>query len=115
MIEAFHCKIHQVRVSGPDFNYVGSITMNQQLAQAMQWAEGQKVGVEHTVIEVRFDAFNTYGKSGYKGVALNVPVSGIMQKDEESIVLCYPLMSPKAVKYFKPVVLFPDEKTNMLE
>jgi aspartate 1-decarboxylase len=113
-IEVLYSKIHRVRVTGADLNYIGSITIDRNLATAAHLVEGQKVSIVNINNGERLDTYVIYGAPGSGEITLNGPAARKVQKDDLIIIISYAAMTVEEAKSYQPVVLFPDESTNQL-
>lgn len=113
-IEVLKSKIHRVSVTGAELNYIGSITIDQNLLEAANLIEGEKVSIVNVNNGERFETYILKGKAGNGDIILNGPAARKVQKGDVIIVISYALMDFEEAKNFSPWVIFPDEKTNRL-
>ncbi len=113
-IEVLKSKIHRVRVTEADLNYIGSITIDPELMEAADIIEGEKVQVLNLNNGERFETYVITGKRGSGEICLNGPAARKAELDDIIIIVSYAWMTPKEAKNFKPKIIFPDEKTNKL-
>ena len=114
-IEVLKSKIHRVRVTEADLNYVGSITIDQDLMDAAGIIEGEKVQVLNINNGERFETYVITGRRGSGEICLNGPAARKAQVGDIIIIVSYAWMTPEEARNFKPKVIFPDEKTNRLK
>ena len=112
-IEVLKSKIHRVKVTGADLDYIGSITIDEDLLEAAQMIEGEKVSIVDVNNGERFETYIIKGKSG--AIVLNGPAARKVQKGDIIIIISYALMDFEEAKTFKPSIIFPDETTNLIE
>ncbi len=113
-IEVLKSKIHRVRVTEADLNYIGSITIDPELMEAADIIEGEKVQVLNLNNGERFETYVITGKRGSGEICLNGPAARKAELDDIIIIVSYAWMTPEEAKNFKPKIIFPDEKTNKL-
>ena len=115
LIEVFKSKIHRVRVTESNLNYIGSITIDEDLIEAA----GIVVGARGYIVNVnngeRFDTYVIKGKRGSGEICLNGPAARKVQKDDIVIIIAYAQMTMEEAKSFQPKIVFPDEQTNLLK
>lgn len=115
LIEVLKSKIHRVTVTDADLNYIGSITLDKQLIDAAKLVIGEKVQVVNVNNGERLETYVIEGKSGSGEVALNGPAARKVQKGDVIIIISYAQMEVEQAKAFKPTLLFPNEKNNLLQ
>lgn len=113
-IEVLKSKIHRVSVTGAELDYIGSITIDQQLMEAANLIEGEKVSVVNVNNGERFETYVIKGRFGAGDIVLNGPAARKVQKGDVVIIISYAIMDFEQAKSFEPRVIFPDEKTNRL-
>ncbi len=114
-ISVLKSKIHRVRVTEADLNYIGSITIDKELMDAANLIEGEKVQVLDINNGERFETYVITGKPGSGQICLNGPAARRVQVGDIVIIISYALMTPEEAKNFKPTIIFPDEQTNRLK
>ena len=114
LIEVLKSKIHRVKVTGADLNYVGSITLDKKLIDAANIVVGEKVQVVNINNGERLETYVIEGIENGGDVTLNGPAARKVQKGDPIIIISYAQMSIEEAKSFKPTVVFPNEKTNKL-
>lgn len=113
-IEVVKSKIHRVKVTGADLNYVGSITVDEDLMDASGIIEGEKVSIVNVNNGERLDTYVITGKRGSGEITLNGPAARRVQAGDIIIVISYASMSLEEAKEFKPTIIFPNEEDNSL-
>lgn len=113
-IQVVKSKIHRVRVTGADLNYIGSITIDEELMNAANIIEGEKVSIVNINNGERLETYVIKGQPGSGEVTLNGPAARKVQKGDIIIIISYGIMDFEEAKKFKPVIIFPDETTNKL-
>ena len=114
MIEVLKSKIHRVRVTQANLNYVGSITIDEDLLDAANMIEGEKVQILDINDGERLETYIIKGERGSGCVCLNGAAARKVQVDDLVIIVSYALMDFEEAKQFKPSVIFPDSATNHL-
>ena len=113
-IEVLKSKIHRVSVTQADLNYVGSITIDEELMDAANMIEGEKVQVLDVDNGERLETYIIKGERGSGAICLNGPAAPKVQVGDVVIIASYALLDFEEAKAFKPWVIFPDTKTNKL-
>jgi aspartate 1-decarboxylase len=113
-IQVLKSKIHRVRVTGADLNYIGSITIDETLLDASNIIEGEKVSIVNINNGERFDTYAIKGERNSGVITLNGPAARKVQRDDIIIIISYASIEFEQAKTFKPWVIFPNEKDNTL-
>ncbi len=113
-IEVLKSKIHRVKVTQADLNYVGSITIDEALMEAANMIEGEKVQIMDIDNGERFETYIIKGQRESGCICLNGPAARRVQVGDVVIVASYALMDFEEAKQFHPWVIFPDTETNRL-
>ncbi len=113
-IEVLKSKIHRVTVTGANLNYVGSVTIDEDLMEAANLIEGEKVQVLNINNGERLDTYVITGKRGSGEICLNGPASRKVLPGDVIIIISYASMDFEEAKSFKPTVIFPDTETNRM-
>ena len=114
LIEVVKSKIHRVRVTGADLDYIGSITLDPELIEAASLVIGEKVQVVNINNGERLETYVIAGDRGSGEVTLNGPAARKVQKGDIVIVIGYALLEIEEAKKFSPAIIFPNEATNKL-
>ena len=114
MIEVLKSKLHRVRVTQANLNYVGSITIDEDLMDAANMIEGEKVQILDINNGERFETYIIKGERGSGAICLNGAAARKVAIDDLVIIVSYALMDFEEAKTFKPSVIFPDSATNHL-
>jgi aspartate 1-decarboxylase len=114
MIEVLKSKIHRVRVTEANLNYVGSITIDEELMEAANMIEGEKVQILDINNGERFETYIIKGERGSGCICLNGAAARKVAVDDLVIIVSYALMDFEEAKTFTPSVIFPDSATNKL-
>ncbi len=113
-IEVLKSKIHRVRVTGADLNYIGSITIDPDLMEAANIIAGEKVQIVNISNGERLETYVIAGTRGAGEITLNGPAARKVQKGDVIIIISYAILDFEEAKNFRPTLIFPDEKTNKL-
>lgn len=113
-IEVLKSKIHRVKVTGADLNYIGSITIDEALMEASNLIEGEKVTIVNINNGERFETYVIKGIKNSGEITLNGPAARKVQKGDVIIIISYALMEFEKAKAFKPWLVFPNEEDNSL-
>ena len=114
MIEVLKSKIHRVKVTQANLNYVGSITIDEDLMDAANMIEGEKVQILDINNGERFETYIIKGERGSGCICLNGAAARKVAVDDLVIIVSYALLDFEEAKTFKPWVVFPDSATNRL-
>ena len=113
-IQVLKSKIHRVKVTGADLNYIGSITIDESLLEAFNIIEGEKVSIVNINNGERFETYAIKGEKNSGTITLNGPAARKVQKDDIIIIISYATLEFEEAKIFKPWVIFPNENDNSL-
>lgn len=114
MIEVLKSKIHCVTVTEANLNYMGSITIDEDLMDAANMIAGEKVQIVDNNNGERFETYIIKGERGSGCICLNGAAARKVQVGDVVIIMSYALMDFEEAKNFKPSVIFPDTETNRL-
>lgn len=114
MIEVMKSKIHCARVTEANLNYMGSITIDEDLMDAANLIAGEKVSIVNNNNGERFETYIIKGERGSGCICLNGVAARKVQVGDIVIIMSYALMDFEEGKTFKPSVIFPDSLTNKL-
>lgn len=113
-IEVIKSKIHRVTVTEANLNYIGSITIDEDLLDAANLIANEKVSIVNNNNGERFETYIIKGERGSGVVCLNGAAARKAQPGDIIIVMSYAMMDFEEAKTFKPSVVFPDTATNKL-
>jgi aspartate 1-decarboxylase len=114
LIEVMKSKIHCARVTEANLNYMGSITIDEDLMDAANLIAGEKVAIVDNNNGERFETYIIKGERGSGCICLNGAAARKVQVGDIVIIMSYALMDFEEAKSFKPSVIFPDSNTNKL-
>lgn len=113
-IEVLKSKIHRVTVTESDLNYIGSITIDEELMEAANIIPNEKVFIVDNNNGSRFETYAIKGERGSGVICLNGAAARMVQKGDVVIIMSYATMDFEEAKNFKPSIIFPDTATNKL-
>ena len=113
-IEVVKSKIHRVTVTEANLNYIGSITIDEDLLDAANLIANEKVSIVNNNNGERFETYIIKGERGSGVVCLNGAAARKAQPGDIIIVMSYAMMDFEEAKTFKPSAVFPDTTTNKL-
>jgi aspartate 1-decarboxylase len=113
-IEVVKSKIHRVTVTEADLNYVGSITIDEDLMDAANLIENEKVQIVNINNGERLETYVITGQRGTVQVCLNGPAARRVAVGDIIIIISYASMEFEEAKSFKPVLIFPDTASNKI-
>ena len=113
-IEVLKSKLHCVRVTEANLNYMGSITIDEDLMDAVGIIAGERVFIVNNNNGERFDTYVIKGERGSGCICLNGAAARKVQVGDIVIIMSYALMDYEVAKTFTPKVVFPDQHTNHL-
>ena len=114
IITVVKSKIHRVKVTGADLNYIGSITIDQDLMDGANIVEGEKVQIVNNNNGNRLETYAIPGPRGSGEITLNGAAARLVAVGDVLILICYAQMTVEEARDFKPSLLFPNEKDNTL-
>ncbi len=112
-IELLKSKIHRVVVTGADLNYIGSITIDEDLMEAAGILENEKVQVVNVNNGERLETYVIKGKRGSGQVCMNGPAARKVQPGDIVIVIAYTFMDPEQARDYVPKIIFPDDNNKI--
>ena len=107
-------KIHRVKVTGADLNYIGSITIDEDLMDAANIISGEKIQVVNNSNGERLETYVIPGPRQSGEITLNGDAARKVSVGDVLILITYAMMELEEAKNFKPALVFPDEATNLL-
>jgi aspartate 1-decarboxylase len=113
LIEILKSKLHRVKVTEANLNYVGSITIDEDLMNAGNIIENEKVLIVNNNNGERFETYVITGERGSGIICLNGAAARRVQKDDILIVISFFHMEFEEAKTFKPWLVFVDENNKL--
>ena len=114
MIEVLKSKLHCVRVTEANLNYMGSITIDEDLMDAANMIAGEKVHIVDNNNGERFETYIIKGERGSGCICLNGAAARKVQVGDIVIIMSYAMMDFEEAKTYKPTVVFPDSAMNKI-
>ncbi|MDG1850063.1 MAG: aspartate 1-decarboxylase [Flavobacteriales bacterium] len=114
-IQVVKSKIHRVKITQADLNYIGSITIDESLMLASNIIEGEKVQIVNINNGERIETYAIKGVKGSGEVCMNGPAARKVQPGDIVIIISYASMPLNEAKKFTPALIFPNEETNQLD
>jgi aspartate 1-decarboxylase len=114
-IEMLYSKIHRATVTDANLNYVGSITIDEELMEAANLFVGQKVDIVNINNGERFSTYVIKGKRGNRDICLNGAAARKVHPGDKIIIIAYANMDLEEAKKFKPSVIIVDDDNNIVE
>lgn len=115
LLNMLKSKIHRAVVTEAKLNYVGSITIDEDLMDAANILECEKIQVVDINNGSRLETYVIPGKRGSGVVCLNGAAARYVQPGDNVILMAYCQLDEKEVKLHKPVVVFVNEKNSVVE
>ncbi len=113
-IEVLKSKIHRVKVTEANLNYIGSITIDEDLMIAANLIENEKVQVLNIANGERLETYVIKGERGSRTICLNGPAARKVEPGDIVIICSYCSLDFEEAKTHQPIVIFPDSNTNSL-
>lgn len=112
-IEVLKSKIHRVKITQAELHYVGSITIDEDLMEAANMIEGEKVQIVNINNGERLETYIIKGERGSGNICLNGPAARKAQVGDIVIIISYASMDFEEAKSFKPTVIFPNNDNRL--
>ena len=113
-IQVLKSKIHRVTVTEARLDYIGSITIDEDLLDAAGILPGERVYIVNNNNGARLDTYTIPGERGKGTICLNGAAARMVQPGDIVIIMAYATMTPEESRSFTPKVIFPDTATNRL-
>ena len=114
LITMFKSKIHRVKVTEANLNYMGSITIDEALMEAANIVEGEKVQVVNNNNGERIETYVIAGERHSGIICLNGAAARRAQPGDVVIIITYAMRTPEEAKAFKPISVYPDDNNQLL-
>ncbi len=114
-VEMLYSKIHRATVTDANLNYVGSITIDEELMQEANLIVGQKVDIVNINNGERFSTYVIKGERGKRDICLNGAAARKVHPGDKIIIIAYASMDIKEAGNFKPAILIVDDENNIIE
>lgn len=114
LIHVVKSKIHRVKVTGAELNYIGSITIDHDLLDAANIVEGEKVQVVNNNNGERLETYAIPGPRGSGEITLNGAAARKVSKGDILILITYAILTQEEAKTFKPSLVFPNQDNLLI-
>jgi len=114
-IQVVKSKIHRVKCTGADLNYIGSIIIDEDLMDAANIIQGERVQIVNNDNGERLETYVIPGPRNSGEITLNGAAARKVSVGDTLILIAYAFMDIEEAKTFKPSLVFPDEATNLLK
>ncbi len=114
IIEVLKSKIHRAKVTQAELNYVGSITIDEDLMDAADLIANEKVQIVNNNNGARFETYVIKGEKGSGVVCLNGAAARLVQVGDVIIIISYAHMDREEARDFEPKLVFPDENNKLV-
>jgi aspartate 1-decarboxylase len=112
-ITVLKSKIHRAKVTQSNLNYIGSITIDQDLMDAAGFFEHEKVQIVNVNNGARFETYTILGKRGSGVICLNGAAARLVEVDDIIIIISYADMTIEEAKNWKPSIIFPNDRNTL--
>ncbi|MFS2189200.1 aspartate 1-decarboxylase [Mucilaginibacter sp. Mucisp84] len=114
IIEILKSKIHRVKVTQAELNYVGSITIDEDLIEAANIIPNEKVQIVNNNNGARFETYVIKGERGTGTVCLNGATARLAQVGDIVIIMSYAYMEVEEARNYEPILIFPDSDNKLI-
>lgn len=114
-IHVVKSKIHRVKCTGADLNYIGSVTIDEDLMDAANIVQGEKIQIVNNDNGERLETYVIPGPRNSGEITLNGAAARKVSVGDTLILITYAIMDIEEAKTFKPALVFPNEKNNLLK
>lgn len=115
MIEVLKSKIHRAKVTQAELNYVGSITIDEDLIDAANMIPNEKVQIVNNNNGARFETYVIKGERGSGTICLNGAAARLAQVGDIVIIMSYAYMDMDEARKYKPLLVFPDTDNKLIK
>jgi aspartate 1-decarboxylase len=115
LIEMLYSKIHRATVTDANLNYVGSITVDEELLEASKMRVGQKVEILNINNGERFSTYIILGERGQRDICLNGAAARKVHKGDKIIIVAYATYSDAELESYKPTVVLLDDENSITD
>jgi aspartate 1-decarboxylase len=114
-IDVLKSKIHKVGITEADLNYIGSITIDENMMDAVNLIENERVHIYNITNGNRFDTYVIKGKRGTGVIGINGAAARKVAIDDKIIIVSYASMEFEEAKNHQPLIIFPDDNNKIPE
>jgi aspartate 1-decarboxylase len=115
IIEVLKSKLHRVKVTQAELNYVGSITIDEDLIEAANIIPNEKVQIVNNNNGARFETYVIKGERGSGTVCLNGATARLAQVGDIVIIMSYAYMETEEARAYEPILIFPDANNKLIK
>jgi aspartate 1-decarboxylase len=115
IIEVLKSKLHRVKVTQAELNYVGSITIDEDLIDAANIIPNEKVQIVNNNNGARFETYVIKGERGTGTVCLNGATARLAQVGDVVIIMSYAYMEAEEARNYEPILIFPDPDNKLIK
>ena len=115
IIEILKSKIHRVKVTQAELNYVGSITIDEDLLDAANIIPNEKIQIVNNNNGERFETYAIRGERGTGTICLNGATARKVQVGDILIIMSYGSLPIEEAKKYQPILVFPDDNNKLLK
>lgn len=115
IIEVLKSKLHRVKVTQAELNYVGSITIDEDLIEAANIIPNEKVQIVNNNNGARFETYVIKGERGSGTVCLNGATARLAQVGDVVIIMSYAYMEMDEARAYQPILIFPDNDNRLIK
>ena len=115
IIEVLKSKLHRVKVTQAELNYVGSITIDEDLLDAANIIPNEKVQIVNNNNGARFETYTIRGERGTGTICLNGAAARMAQVGDIVIVMSYAYMEMEEARKYEPILVFPDPDNKLIK
>ena len=114
LVHVVKSKIHRATVTEANLNYIGSITIDEDLMDAANIIANERVSIVNNNNGERFDTYVITGQRGSGVICLNGAAARKVQQGDIVIIMAFAMMEMEEARTFKPSIVFPDTATNRI-
>ncbi|HEK19739.1 MULTISPECIES: aspartate 1-decarboxylase [unclassified Mucilaginibacter] len=115
IIEVLKSKLHRVKVTQAELNYVGSITIDEDLIEAANIIPNEKVQIVNNNNGARFETYVIKGERGSGTICLNGATARLAQVGDIVIIMSYAYMEMEEARKYEPILIFPDANNKLIK
>ena len=115
IIEVLKSKLHRARVTQAELNYVGSITIDEDLLDAANIIPNEKVQIVNNNNGARFETYTLAGERGSGTICLNGATARLAQVGDIVIIMSYAYMEAEEARQYQPILIFPDGDNKLIK
>jgi aspartate 1-decarboxylase len=115
IIQVLKSKIHRVKVTQAELNYVGSITIDEDLMDAANIIANEKVQIVNNNNGARFETYVIRGERGSGTICLNGATARLAQVGDIVIIMSYGYMEMDEARQYQPIAIFPDTDNKLIK